>query len=81
MSKLVDMQGTAFHEGCKVARVIDVGYIQICVVTKIAEGQLYLDNSKRAIQYPDRLLIIERDPLIELIDDYGKSKKSKSQYE
>lgn len=52
-----------------------------CVVTKIAEGQLYLDNSKRAIQYPDRLLIIERDPLIELIDDYGKSKKSKSQYE
>lgn len=81
MSKLVDMQGTAFHEGCKVARAIDVGDIQICVVTKIAKGQLYLDNSKQSIRYPGRLLIVERDPLIELIDNYGNQKKSKSQYE
>ena len=75
MSKLVDMQGTAFHEGCKVARAIDVGNIQICVVTKIVEGQLYLNNSKQSIRYPDRLLIIERDPLIDLIDNYEQSKK------
>ena len=81
MSKLVDMQGTAFHEGCKVAQAIDVGDIQICVVTKIAKGQLYLDNSKQSIRYPGRLLIVERDPLIELIDNYGNQKKSKSQYE
>ena len=79
--KLVDMQGTAFHEGCKVARAIDVGDIQICVVTKIAEGQLYLNNSKQSVRFPDRLLIIERDPLIKLIDNYEQSKKSKSQYE
>lgn len=77
MTKLVDMKGNAFHEQCKVARAVISGatpFINICVVTKIANGHMYLDNSKTAIRFPNRLLIIEQDPLHKMVSNYDKTK-------
>lgn len=77
MSKLVDMRGDVFHEKYKVARAVvsgSSGYIEICTVTKIENGRLYLDDMKQPIRYPNRLLIIEKDPLIDMVEKYEKSK-------
>lgn len=49
--------------------------IDICTVTKIADGQLYLDNSKQAIKFPTRLLIIKQDPLYRMVKEYDKIKE------
>lgn len=65
-----DKLGFAFHEGCKVARAVSDGYLAICKVTKIAGNNLYLDNSKQPIKYPERLLIIEQDPLYKMVKNY-----------
>ena len=46
--------------------------LEICTVTKIDGGKLYLDNSKQAIRALDRLVIIEHDPLIKLMDEHEK---------
>jgi len=46
--------------------------IELCKVTRIDGGNLYLDNSKQAIRLPKRLLIVEHDPLIKLMDDHSK---------
>lgn len=73
-----DMKGFAFNEGCKVARAVMIGkspVIDICEVTAIKEGKLYLDNSKQPIRYPERLLIIEQDPLYRMVKNYEKSKE------
>ena len=72
-----DMNGFAFNEGCKVARAVLWGKspkLDICTVTKIADGKLYLDNSKQAMRFPERLLIIEQDPLYRMIKQYEESK-------
>lgn len=36
------------------------GHMHLCKVTDIKDGKLYLDNSKQAIQYPNRLIIWEK---------------------
>jgi hypothetical protein len=72
-----DMKGFAFNEGCKVARAVMWGKspkLDICTVTKIADGKIYLDDSKQAIRFPERLLIIEQDPLYRMVKKYGVEK-------
>lgn len=78
---MVDMQGFAFHEGCKVARPVVYGkspFIEICTVTKIKDGKMYLNDSKQAMRFPDRLLIIEQDPLYRMVKNYDNNKNSPS---
>lgn len=73
-----DMHGFAFNEGCKVARAVMYGkspMIDICVVTRIENLKLYLDGSKQAIKFPERLLIIEQDALYRMVKNYEKSKE------
>ena len=73
-----DMKGFAFNEGCKVARAVLWGkspMIEICTVTKINDGKLYLDNSKQPMKFPDRLLIVEQDPLYRVLKNYDNSKE------
>lgn len=69
-----DKLGFAFTEGCKVARAVSRGRssvdLDICTVTRIENGKLYLDDSKVAIKYPGRLLIIEQDPLYRMVKNY-----------
>ena len=72
-----DMMGYAFNEGCKVARAVLWGKtprIDICVVTSIKDGKIYLDDSRQAIRYPERLLIVEQDPLYRMVKSYGENK-------
>ena len=72
-----DMKGFAFNVGCKVARAELWGKsprITICEVTKIEDGKMYLDNSKHPMKYPERLLIIEQDPLYRMVKEYEQSK-------
>lgn len=68
-----DMLGFAFHEGCKIVRAVADGRLDICTVTKIADGKMYLDDSKIAIRYPKRLLIIEQDPLYKMVKNYKQT--------
>ena len=75
-----DMKGFAFNEGCKVARAVLWGkspMIEICTVTKIKEGRLYLDDSKQPIKFPDRLLIVEQDPLYRVLKNYENSQEQR----
>lgn len=70
-----DMKGFAFNVDCKVARATMWGKsprIEICTVTRIEAGKLYLDDSKQHIRYPERLLIIEQDPLYKMVKQYSK---------
>lgn len=70
-----DVQGFTFTVGCRVARAVIWGNsprLEICTVTRIDSGKLYLDNSKQAIRALDRLVIIEHDPLIKLVDEHVK---------
>lgn len=72
-----DMKGFAFTEGCKVARAVLWGKspkLDICTVTKINDGKLYLDDSKQAMRFPERLLIIEQDPLYRMVKQYDVEK-------
>lgn len=67
------MKGFDFQEGCEVARAIMSGkspLITICTVTKIENGKMYLDHSKQAMKYPNRLLIIEQDALYRMVKKY-----------
>lgn len=81
MTKLVDMRGSTFYEGCTVARAVSSGntpYIYICEVREIRDGRLYLNDSKQPLRYPGRLLIIDKDPLIKMLEQYEKSKENES---
>jgi hypothetical protein len=69
-----DMKGFAFHIGCKIVRAVGDGRLSICTVTRIEDGKIYLDNSKIAIRYPKRLLIIEQDPLYRMVKQYEETK-------
>jgi hypothetical protein len=72
-----DMKGFAFNEGCKVARAVLWGkspMLDICTVTKIKDGKIYLDDSKQAMRFPERLLIIEQDPLYRMVKKYDVEK-------
>ena len=68
-----DLNGFAFNEGCKVARAVLWGkspMIEICEVTRIENGKLYLDNSKQPMKFPERLLIVEQDPLYRMVKNH-----------
>lgn len=57
-----DQFGRALSEGDKVYKAFlhkpSTPYIQVCLVTKISEdGKVYLDNSKVALKYANRLII------------------------
>jgi len=69
-----DMKGFTFHVGCKIVRAVGDGMLSICTVTRIEDGKIYLDNSKIAIRYPKRLLIIEQDPLYRMVKKYDVEK-------
>lgn len=61
--KLVDMLHKQFVVGDKVAKAASFGRsvnLTIGTVTKIEDGKMYLDNSKVAIRYPGRLLIVTK---------------------
>lgn len=71
-----DMKGFAFNEGCKVARAVMWGKspkLDICTVTKIKDGKLYLDDSKQAIRFPERLLIVEQDKLYRMLKTHEEA--------
>lgn len=70
-----DIKGNSFHVGCKIVRAVSDGYLQFCQVTKIEDAKLYLDNSKVPIRYPNRLLIVEQDPLYKLVKTYEATKE------
>jgi hypothetical protein len=74
-----DMKGFTFNVGCKVARAVMWGkspMLSICEVTRIESEKLYLDNSKQPIKFPDRLLIIEQDPLYRMVKEYEDKKNN-----
>lgn len=70
-----DLRGNVFHEGCEIVRSVGDGYLQICTVTRIEDGKVYLDRSKIPIRFPQRLLIIKQDPLYQMVKAYDESKK------
>jgi hypothetical protein len=77
MTTPLDMKGFAFNVGCKVARAVMSGQsprLDICEVTRIKDGKIYLNNSRQAITFPDRLLIIEQDPLYRMVKKYDQEK-------
>lgn len=68
-----DKLGFAFNEGCKVIRAVLIGkspVLEICTVTKINDGKLYLDDSKQPIKFPERLLIWEQDRLYRMLKNH-----------
>jgi hypothetical protein len=78
---MVDLHGYTFTLGCKVARAVLYGkspMIDICKVTKITDSKLYLDSSKVPIKFPERLLIIDHDPLVKMINDHAKELEDES---
>ena len=70
MSSLVDMRGYSFHVGCKVVRAVSDTRLEICTVTRLDEKGLFLSGSKIPIRFPQRLIILEQDPLYKMIKDY-----------
>ena len=57
----VDMFGKEIAVGDRVARACTSGRavnLEICAVTRAENGKIYLDNSKVAVNYPGRLLVI-----------------------
>lgn len=72
MSKLTDMHGKQFHQGCKVARALDRGVLVVQTVSRIQDGKMYLDASNQHIRFPKALLIIEQDPLFKIVANYNQ---------
>lgn len=62
-TQLCDMRGIAYKVGYKVAKADSYGSsatIRVSEVTKIENGKMYLDDAKVAINYPGRMLIINK---------------------
>jgi hypothetical protein len=62
-NKLVDMRGNTFKLGDYVAKAFLSGRscnLSVGRVTRIEDGKMYLDNSKVAIRFPGRLLIVTK---------------------
>lgn len=60
---LTDILGKAFVVGDKVVKAYQSGRavnISVTEVTRIENGKVYLDNSKVAINFPGRLLIVSK---------------------
>lgn len=73
-----DMMGFDFQVGCKVVRAISrnrSAFLMISVVTKIMDQKLYLDNSPQPMHFPQRLLIIDQDPLYRMVKIYDHENK------
>ena len=63
MLSLKDTQGKDFQLGQKVARAYTLNAggsceVRIETVTRIENGKLYLNDSRVAIKFPDRLTIV-----------------------
>jgi hypothetical protein len=74
-----DMKGFPFSLGCQVARSVMWGkspMIEICTVTRIQNDKIYLNESKQAIRFPDRLLIVEQEPLYRMIKKFEMGKEN-----
>ena len=74
------MKGFTFNVGDEVARPVLYGkspHIELCIVTKIQDGKLYLDESKQAMRFPERLLITEGEPLTHMMERYEMNKAGK----
>lgn len=61
---VVDARGVPYAVGQQVARAAKMGrvdglYVKICVVTAVIDDKVYLDGSRVAINFPERLAIIE----------------------
>lgn len=59
----VDMRGRKFAVGNEVAKGITLNQggsagIELCEVTRVEGDKVYLNDSPRAMKFPDRLLII-----------------------
>jgi hypothetical protein len=60
---LEDMRGQSFVVGDRVAKAYQSGRscnLQVGTVTRIENGKMYMDNSKVAINFPGRLLIVTK---------------------
>lgn len=56
---LFDKLGRSINLNDKVVRASAYGgNIEICTVTRVEDGKCYLDNSKVAINFPRRLLVV-----------------------
>ena len=58
-----DVQGKPFKVGQRVAKAskyyrIDGLHVVVCKVTRLENGKVYLDDSPRATNFPERLAII-----------------------
>ena len=72
MTTPVDMKGYSFHVGCKIVRAVggNTPCLEICTVTEIKNGSIYLDGRTQPIRFPKRLLIIEQDPLYKMVKNH-----------
>jgi uncharacterized protein YcgL (UPF0745 family) len=72
-----DLKGFTFTVGDEVARPVLLGkspHIEFCRVTRIQDGKLYLDDSKQAMRFPERLLITEGEPVLRMMQKYEMNK-------
>ena len=75
-----DMKGFTFNVGDEVARPVLYGkspHIEFCIVTRIQDGKLYLDESKHAMRYPERLLITKQEEVTRMMQKYEMSKAAR----
>jgi hypothetical protein len=75
-----DMKGFTFNLGDEVARPVLWGkspHIELCKVTRIQDGKLYLDESKQAMRFPERLLIVEGEPVTRMMQKYEMNKAAR----
>lgn len=62
-NELKDLRNQEFIVGDNVVKAVSSGRavnIEIATVTRIENGKMYLDNSKVAINFPGRLLIVTK---------------------
>jgi hypothetical protein len=72
-----DLKGFTLTVGCEVARAVLWGKsprIELCQVTRIQDGKLYLDDSKQPMKYPERLLIVQHDEMFHMMEKYEMNK-------
>lgn len=60
-SELKDLLGREISLNDKVVRADSFwkGFIQVCQITKIKDGRMFLDDSKVPIQFPGRCLLVD----------------------
>lgn len=63
MNQVKDGRGIVFAVGQKVAKAdklykTDGLFVKECIVTKVNDGKVYLDDSPQPMKFPDRVLVI-----------------------